>query len=358
MIRYLIKNNMKLMMRSFTNILLLIIMPIILIALLSSAFNDMMETYKEKNSLEAGYSIADENAHPEIIYAMKEAAQKTGITLFEYANRTPEDVLRKDEMCAFIEFKGDGYTIYQNGDMKEQAKIVEYFLGSFNERSLMAASDITVSESGLTVEHPKYMNDISAQDYYGIIEVIYFGWCAIVVGAGVFASEKKYRIGKKLQVSRLSGFQLYLAKFVPIVAVVFTGLLISAGLSIVLFGVHWGNPLLSMLLIFISAAAATALGLMVYFIFDNIVVTIIVVFTCVWMAGFFGGSFETYMYSAHPTSLKVLSPIYHINRSLVELSCMGHSDYIVSAVIYGAAITVICSAFAVLAGVLRKRGRA
>lgn len=357
MIRYLIKNNMKLMMRSFTNILLVIIMPIILIALLSSAFNDMMKKYEGKSSIEAGYTVADE-VYPEMIDAVKAAAEQSGITLREYHNRKPEDVLRKDEMCAFIEFKADGYTIYQNGDMKEQAKVVEYFLGAYNEQFLMVTSNVQPSQKGLTVEHPKFMNEISSQDYYGIIEIIYFGWCAIVVGAGVFTSEKKYRITKKLQVSRLSSFQLYLAKFVPMVTVVFAGLLISAGLSIVLFGVHWGNPLLSILLIFISSAAATALGLMAYYIFDNIVVTIIVVFSWVWMAGFFGGSFETYMYSAHPTSLKVLSPIYHINRSLVELSCMGHSDYVPSAIIYCGILTIVCSAAAIFAGAVRKRGRA
>ncbi|MCR5149117.1 MAG: ABC transporter permease [Eubacterium sp.] len=358
MIRYLIKNNMKLMMRSFTNILLVIIMPIILIALLSSAFNDMMETYKGKNGIEAGYSIEDDKVQPEMIEAMKVAAQDSGITFYEYYNRKPENVIRNDKRSAFIVFKDGSYVIYQNGDMKEQAKIVEYFIVAFNERMMSAASDTTVSQSGVTVEHPEHMADISAQDYYGIIEIVYFGWCAIVVGAGVFASEKKYRIGKKLQVSNLSGVQMYLAKFVPMVAVVFAGLLISAGLSIVMFGVHWGNPLLSVLIIFISAAASTALGLMVYFIFDNIVITIISVFSFVWFAGFVGGSFETYMYSSHPVSLKLLSPIYHINRALVELSCMGHSDYVDNAIIYGVIITIVCSAAAVLASALRRRGKA
>ena len=97
---------------------------------------------------------------------------------------------------------------------------------------------------------------------------------------------------------------------------------------------------------------------MVYNIFDNIVVTIIAVFAAVWFAGFFGGSFETYMYSVHPMEVKLASPIYHINRSLVELSCMGHSDYISSACFYSIAIIVVCSIVAVIAGTLRKRGKA
>ena len=136
------------------------------------------------------------------------------------------------------------------------------------------------------------------------------------------------------------------------------GILASALLSVALFGVHWGNPILSMIIVLFSVAAATAFGLMFYMIFDNLVVTIIGVFIAVWLAGFFGGSFETYMFSSHPMTLKLLSPIYHINRSLTELSCMGKSDYVVSAILFCSGIIIVCSFIAVLAGSLRKRGKA
>ena len=75
-------------------------------------------------------------------------------------------------------------------------------------------------------------------------------------------------------------------------------------------------------------------------------------------AGFYGGSFETYIYSAHPESIKLLSPIYHINRALTELSCMGRSDYVGSAVGYAGLIVAASSIIAILFGQIRKRGRA
>ena len=64
------------------------------------------------------------------------------------------------------------------------------------------------------------------------------------------------------------------------------------------------------------------------------------------------------MFSNMPDMVKHLSPIYHGNRALVELSCMGKSNYVVSAVLISLVITVICSAIAILAGGIRKRGRA
>ena len=64
------------------------------------------------------------------------------------------------------------------------------------------------------------------------------------------------------------------------------------------------------------------------------------------------------MFSAHPMSVKMASPIYHINRALVELSCMGHSDFVGSAIGYSLAIIVVCTLIGIFAGTIRKRGKA
>ena len=293
-----------------------------------------------------------------MIETFRDVASENGYFLREYPEGDPKDILRNENMGGFVVLRDDTYTVYQNSDYKEEAKILEYFVNAFYENAAAAAMGIDTEIIAPKKEYPDHMSDISSTDYYGMIEIIYFGWCAIVCGAGIFMNEKKYRIEKKLRVSALSEFRLYLAKYVPIVTFVLLGNLIAILLSIVLFGVHWGNPLLSATVTAFSAAAATALGLMAYYIFDNIVVTIISVFTVVWVAGFFGGSFETYMFSVHSRSLKVLSPIYHINRALVELSCMGHSDCVLSAVLYCAAIIAGCSFIAVVAANIRKRGRA
>ena len=47
------------------------------------------------------------------------------------------------------------------------------------------------------------------------------------------------------------------------------------------------------------------------------------------------------MYSSFSESTKILSPIYHVNRSLVELSVDGKSDYILTAVLYLLAIALV-----------------
>ena len=350
-------------MRSATNTLLFIVTPIILIALLSSAFGTLMEKYESKENIRAGYRIeADETDVRTgiLVEQLETIAKDNGLALTEFGEVDPEETVRKEGLAGFIIFEKDGvYTIYENGDQKYEAKALEYIVSTVDER----IAQHTVNPSGnreepeiaLNTEYPGYMEPISAIDYYGIIEVIYFGWCAIICGTGIFSAEKKYRIGKKLRVSGLSECRLYLGKFLPMLLVVSIASLITAGITILIFGVHWGNAAISALIIVLSAAAATAFGLMFYSIFRNIVVTIIGVFAAVWIAGFWGGSFETYMFSAHPQVLKDISPLYHVNRALTELSCMGHSDYVKNAIIICLGMIVVCSGISIMAGTVRRR---
>ncbi len=356
MIRYLIKNNLKLLGRSLTNTLLLIVAPLVLIALLSAAFHDLMKTYDGADALTAGY-YAESDVPAEYMEALKQIAAENGITMKEYVGSTPEEVLKRSDVAGFVVFRADSYTVYQKDDMKEAGKAIEYMVGAFYENAAAAAMGVDVSSAKLRIEQADYMTAVDSIDYYGIIEVVYFGWCAIVCGAGLFSNEKKYRIKKKYYVSNLSDTKMYLSRFVPLAVFVVASAIATAVLSIGLFGVHWGNPALSLLILTFSAMAASALGLMVYEIFDSMVVTVILVFTAVWFAGFFGGSFETYMFSSNAAILKQISPIYHINRALVELSCDGKSDYVVSALLYCTAIIAVCSAVAVFAGSIRRRGR-
>ncbi len=210
----------------------------------------------------------------------------------------------------------------------------------------------------LPVKELEFMPAVNSRDYYGIVYIAYFGWCGLICATGVLSNEKRYGIVRRFQVSDISESQNFFGKFIPITLTVAVGMAIATGITILLYGIHWGSPILSVLIVFMMILAGAALGMMLYNISDSLVITIILQFTIVWFMGFFGGSFETYMFSSMPDTLKHLSPIYHGNRALVELSCMGESNYAASAVWYSLAITVVCSAIAILAGSIRKRGRA
>lgn len=356
MIRYLIKNNFKLMFRNTWSVAVMVLGPILIIAILSSAFSELMKSYEGVDTFAVGYRIQE--ANDALIEATKIAGQETGILFHEYPEGEIKDVMEENELSGFVEFSEDKYTVYTSADYEVEGIALEYFMNKVMNEGLNASLQIKEqAKIVLPVEQLEYMAAIDSVDYYGIIYIVYFCWCGIICATGVLSNEKKYGIVRRFQVSNISESQNFFGKFIPAVLTVTGGMAIATIITVLLYDIHWGKPLLSAAIVFLMIVAGTALGMMLYNISDSLVITIILQFTIVWFMGFFGGSFETYMFSSTSDLLKQLSPIYHGNRALIELSCMGESSYVASTVIYSLAITVICSIISIFAGYIRKRGK-
>ncbi len=336
--------------------------PVLVIAVLSSAFSELMKSYEGVDEFAVGYRIQEAAEANVIVESAKKAGEEAGIYFYEYPEGEIEDVMEKNELAGFVEVSKDAYVVYRSADYEVEGITLEYFMNKVMNVGVNAFLQLQEQEDialpMLPIEELEFMPAIDSRDYYGIIYIVYFCWCGIICATGVLSNEKKYGIVRRFQVSNLSETQNYLGKFIPTTLTVAVGMAVATVITVLLYDIHWGNPILSMLIVFMMISAGTALGMMLYRISDSLVITIIVQFTIVWFMGFFGGSFETYMFSSVSDTLKKLSPIYHGNRALVELSCMGKSNYAASAVWYSLAITVICSVIAILAGCIRKRGRA
>lgn len=357
MISYLIKNNFKLMFRNTWSVAFMLLGPVLVIAVLSSAFVELMKSYEGVDEFAVGYRIQE--ADDAMIEAMKIAGEEAGILFYDYPEGEIKDVMEKNEFAGFVEFAEDTYIVYKSADYEVEGITLEYFMNKVMNAGINISLQLpNQPEIVLPVKQLEYMPAIDSVDYYGIIYIVYFSWCGMICAIGVLSDEKRYGIVQRFQVSNISELKNFFGKFIPIVLTVSGGMAIATAITVLLYDIYWGNSLLSVMIVFLMIVAATALGMMLYNISDSLVITIIMQFTIVWFMGFAGGSFETYMFSGIPDTLKHISPIYHGNRALVELSCMGESNYVASAVTYSLAITMICSIIAILAGYVRKRGKA
>ena len=333
--------------------------PVLVIAVLSSAFSELMKSYKGVGEFVVGYRMQEAAEDNVMIESAKLAGEETVILFCEYPEGEIKDVMEKNGLAGFVEFSEEEYVVYTSDDYEVEGITLEYFMNKVMDKGVDAFLQVQEKdEIVLPVEELEFMPAVNSRDYYGIIYIVYFCWCGMICATGVLSNEKKYGIVRRFQVSDISEMQNYLGKFIPITLTVAVGMAIATGITILLYDIHWGNPIMSMLIVFMMILAGSALGMMLYNISDSLVITIIMQFTIVWFMGFFGGSFETYMFSSTSDILKHLSPIYHGNRALVELSCMGESNYVASAVWFSLVITVTCSAIAILACSIRKRGRA
>ena len=350
MIRYLIKNNLKIMFRSPVNILLYVLCPIVVTAVLVSAFSAMMESYEGAGQFTVGYRVEENSVFDGYMNAIVETGRDNGVTFAEYRDGEPEKLIKDNKLACFAVFGSNSYTIYETQDTKTESGTLQYMLSAMVNGVI--SGDFT--KVSFKTEQPFFVPAVNSTDYYGIIYIVYFGWCALVCAAGLFSNEKKHRIDERLRVSNLSVLQLYLARFVPLVAVVSCGIGVAAIIGGVIMGVHWGNIALSAAIVVLSVMAATAMEMLIYELTGSMLASIIISFGIVWILGYIGGSFETYMFSTNPEWLKRLDPIYHENRALVELSTMGHSDYVKSAVLILAGMFAVCSLLNLAAGRIRR----
>ena len=359
MIRYLIKNNFKLMFRNTWSVAVMLLGPVLVIMVLSSAFSELMKSYEKVDDFSVGYRVENAAEYQGMIEAAKTAGEEAGILFYEYPEGEIEDIMEKNGLAGFVEFSGDAYVVYKSGDYEVEGITLEYFINKMMNAGVDASLQLQEQkEIVLPTEELEFMPAVNARDYYGIIYIAYFCWCGMICATGVLSNEKKYGIVRRFQVSNISEPKNYLGKFIPVTLTVSVGMAAATVITVLLYDIHWGNPPLSALIVFMMILAGNALGMMLYNISDSLVITIITEFSIVWFLGFFGGSFETYMFSRIPDVIKHLSPIYHGNRALVELSCMGQSNYTASAIWYSLGVTAVCSAIAILAGSIRKRGRA
>lgn len=353
MIRYLIKNNFKIMFRNGVNLIIYIIGPIIVSAVLASAFSALFESYESAGDFKAGYSIEEDSDLIPYIDILEEAAEENGVYFTEYEPGNAEENIREYNLGGFVEFGPDSYTVYKSSDAKTEGTILNYLMSAFF--NAMISGDI--EDIDIHIEHPDYAPSIDSTDYYGIIYIVYFGWLSIVCAAGLISNEQKHRIPERLQVSDLSAFQIYLSRLVPLVCAVALSLGIAAVFNTLLLGVHWGNILLSSVIVLVLIIAASSFGLMLYEFTGSMAAAVFIAFALIWTMGFIGGTFESYILSSLPEGLKHLMPIYYSNRALVELSSMGKSDYAFRAIAIPCGIAALCSFLAVGTAKIKERVR-
>lgn len=339
MLFILIKNNFKLMLRSKWILVVMVIGPILVISVLSNVFEEMMKSYQAPESFSVGYSIDKTSSFSVYMELIEEAAAESDIYLVEYSNQDALDVVEKNDCAAFIEFGSMDYTIYRVEGYETEGRILEYFITSLTSSMMMQSADLQPVE--IETVQLEAMPEVESSDYYGIVYTVYFIWCCFISIAMVISSERKHHIQLKYQITLLSDLKLYLARVVPCIIISTLGIGISTLISTAAFEIKWGCIPLTILLLFVNIVAGAAVGVFFSTVFNNLAISITISFVGVWIAGFIGGSFQSYLFTRTSEFIKSLSPLYHVNRALVEYSALGSSSYTDSSMIYLGGIIVI-----------------
>ena len=212
MILYLMKNNFKLMMRNKLAIIVLLIGPLLCIAMLSTSFNSLMQSYEAPDKFTVGYRETDSFLSGSMD-TVKEAGREAGIVFSEYPEGDPSELIANNSLSAFIEFGSSDYRLYKSSDHKPEGAVTEYFLERVMSKSADAVLD-TMSPGGkmtsaLDVTELEYMPAVNSTDYYGIIYIVFFFFCGMICN-GRTQQRKKERYREKV-----SGMLAVIGKALP-----------------------------------------------------------------------------------------------------------------------------------------------
>ena len=104
MIRYLIKNNFKLMFRNTWSIVVMLLGPVLVIAVLSSAFSELMKSYEGVEEFAVGYRVQKDTIEDDTMLEFaKLAGEETGILFYEYPEGEVKDIMEKIQLITFRE---------------------------------------------------------------------------------------------------------------------------------------------------------------------------------------------------------------------------------------------------------------
>ncbi len=347
-----VKNNMKLILRSKYIIVMVIIFPIIVVAALSSAFNALLKDNDELERMTVGYATEKESALDDFLRENEETFKEKKIDLRAYEREDGKNLVRSKDIEVLISEEKDEIKIYTLDKQSISAKVCQYMVKQFYTEYGNTYREMTMVAMGQAVEKEelnitkgklKGMKLAPAKDYYGVVEIVYFLIVGVILLTAVVQSERKNRISQRYICAPTNSVSLYLAKFIPCVMVSVACTLISWGTTVVMFDVHWGNIWGSLGILGVTTLAAISFGILCFYSVKNLAAAVIILFTIAWGSGFVGGTFETYMFSAVPEKIKACSPLYYANRTLVEYSTMGKSECTLQCVAFMVGIFVICS---------------
>ena len=152
------------MFRSPVNILLYVLCPILISAILISAFSSLMESYEAPGEFEVGYTVEEDSPYAGIVSALAPVGKENGIIFNRYDGGTPEELLQSRELGGFITFTKEGYTIYESKNRQVEGAKLEYMISAVYNSMISG----NVSDIRIPTESPEVAPAISSTDYYGM----------------------------------------------------------------------------------------------------------------------------------------------------------------------------------------------
>jgi len=256
----LIKNNLKMMLRCKWRLGIVVIGPILVIAALSSAFHNMLETNEALDCFKIGYLITEDCRYTYIMETVQQAEKDSEIEWISYGGSKgavdSKNEIEDGTVAVFVVLDNTSYSVYADEEHDIQAKLVEYTM-----YQLFHGQNCGIEFPAVST---KFTKTPTAINYYGKIEIVYFLWCSMILLSTVVNSERKDRISQRFKVAPVSNITLYFAKLIPCFLAIVAANGAAFVIATTIFDIKW-RCLFQTILILLLAAGAVSTSAVVFF---------------------------------------------------------------------------------------------
>lgn len=371
MLLILVKNNFKLMLRDKIAILFLVFLPILLIALLSSAFSKIMNKDYTMKPFTVGYSVEKGSNIEKIFPTFVNNFKENKITLSGMTKDEALKEIKNGSLAAYMDINDKEYRIYKKDGFNIDTEIFQNSMDSAmylydgnkalvsylaeNKMSLQTSNSHEENKNFVKLEAIKVEPMPNSTVYYGITEIVYIIWFGMMAVSTIVSNERKCGVTGRIGLTNANSLILLFGKLIPTVCAVSVQVGIAAIASTILMNVNWGSSILASAgILFLEIIASSAIGISLSLIIKSQALVNVIIFVLAFIFGFIGGTFQPYMYNFIGENISKFSPLYYTNRTLVEFSTKGYSNYSYNCILMLLSISVI----AIFMGILStEKGR-
>ena len=344
----LIKKEIIQFLRNKTEVLTMFIFPIILIVVMGTALNGLMNVDKNIfENIDIYYKKSgtkDEELYNIFINFKKSFTDTIKVNFIEVKdNKKAIDSVNNGDSLCFIEIKDNDYDYYksQNRDISSQKifkNIFEQYIKRYTLIENIGANnpniiqDILKEESLIFIKEEGINNKgIDSFTYYTFAELI-----LIMMYVSGITSISMYKEGlqgtiTRIRMSKTSNLSVILSKIILGVIIGILQTIVIYLVSTVFLGVNWGNDLIQIFMVIVSFIIfSSVLGVSSSMIFSDNKTSSSFINTVIIILGFLGGSYMpiSLIKSTKLTNILCqLTPTYWANISLLSLSTGLNSDY-------------------------------
>lgn len=358
----LIKKEIIQFLRNKTDVLTMFIFPIILIVVMGTALNGLMNVdkniFENKDIYYKKSGTKDEELYNIFINFKKSFTDTIKVNFIEVKdNKKAIDSVNNGDSLCFIEIKDNDYDYYksQNRDISSQKifkNIFEQYIKRYTLIENIGANnpniiqDILNEESLIFIKEEGINNKgIDSFTYYTFAELI-----LIMMYVSGITSISMYKEGlqgtiTRIRMSKTSNLSVILSKIILGIIIGILQTIVIYLVSTVFLGVNWGNDLIQIFMVIVSFIIfSSVLGVASSMIFSDNKTSSSFINTVIIILGFLGGSYMpiSLIKSTKLTNILCqLTPTYWANISLLSLSTGLNSDYTYISVILSLCISVI-----------------